>query len=159
MPIKFQSLEESQLPRWVYALMKANQDPTQESDTLTRSELNDKAQAIYDQRMARLKAMSEQSNPGDGGRINGLAWKFKPKGTFTEKELDKIIPTRRASYVAHRGIVIGFIMIIVLIGTVAVIFAMLAACAEVKLGGNFNDAWAMFNQDPIDYMHRVFGTL
>ena len=159
MPIKFQSLEDTQLPRWVYALMKANQDPTQESDTLSRSELNEKAQALYDQRMARLKAMSEMSSPGDGGRIDGLAWRSKPKGTFTEKELDKILPTRRMSYVAHRGAIIGIILVLIAIGTAAVIFAGLAACVEVKLGGNASDAWAMFQVDPVGYFHRVMGGL
>jgi hypothetical protein len=139
--------------------MKANQDPTEESDTLSRTELNEKAQAIYDQRMARLQAMSEISSPGDGGRIDGLAWKYKAKGTFTEKELDKILPTRRMSYVAHRGLIIGAILTLVAIGTACVIFAGLSLCVEIKLGGTASNAWTMFQDDPVGYFHRIIGGL
>jgi hypothetical protein len=155
MPIKFQSLEDTQLPRWVYALMKANEDPTDMSDSpLTRGEINDKAQEIFNQRRERLKAMAE-SSPSDGGRIDGLAWKHRPRSTFSEEELNKIMPTRQLSFVMHRGLIIGVIFTGVAIGTALVLFLGIAACAELKLGGTAANAWTAFQQDPVNYFHRV----
>jgi hypothetical protein len=158
MTLKIEREEDRQLPRWVYALMAAKADPNDadayDDSPKLRYESKVKAENFYRQRQERMKEMSEQSS-----RISGLEWKFKPKNTFTSEELDKIIPTRRMSYILHRMIRIIVVMSCVTVATGGTAIIVASVCAEIKLGGNFSQASYAFKTSPMGYLKRVHDVL
>ena len=124
-----------------------------------RGENQVKAENFHKQRQERLRIMSEQSNFLTTSRMDGMEWKRRPRTTFTEEELDKIIPTRRLSYIIKKAAFITVVSIAVAIPTLGTGFFIAAVCAEIKLGGSFEQAADMLQASPSDYFHRVYDAL
>ena len=152
--IKLEAVEDKQLPRWVYAMMKANQDPNapDEDDGPKRYLAQEKARDFFKQRQDRLKDMQLASS-----RTSGLEWKNRPKNKFTSDELDRIIPTRRASYVAGKSASVLVVVAAAAAATSVVVLMGLSVCAELKTGGTAAGAWAMFTASPGTYVRHVLG--
>ncbi len=163
MPLKIETVEDKQLPRWVYAMMSANQDPNADPELADNPALKrlakEKAETFYKKRQSRLKELAEQSPPSSGGRLTGMEWKTRPKNKFTSAELDSIMPTRRMSYVASKAGFISVVMAGVLAFTSVTVFAGASVCAELKVNGNFHNAWETFTASPAAYYQRVIGIL
>ena len=153
--IKIENAEDRQLPRWVYAMMKANEDPNAEdydSPKLHLAKL--KAEEFYSKRKERLATRAD-SDATAGSRVSGLEWKSRPKNTFSSDELDRIMPTRRASYVANRAAFLTVVGSLALAATLVTVFIGMAVCAELKLSISASAAWAMFTASPTAYYHHV----
>lgn len=156
MPLRARTVEEGQLPRWVYAMMKANQDPSEDSDSrASRVASKMRAEIVYKKRQDAL-ANREIANTA---RMTGLEWKNRPRTTFTSEELDKIIPTRRASFVIFRFIRISFISSGMIAATAVTVFALLSVCVSLKLGESSSEAWTAFKASPVDYYHHVMDAI
>ncbi len=153
--IKLEAVEERQLPRWVYAMIKAKEDPNspEADDGPKRWIAQERARDFYKQRTERLKEMQLASS-----RISGLEWKNKPKTTFSSEELDRIIPTRRASYVVGKSAsILGVTAAAAAVTSVVVLIGM-SVCAELKTGGTAAGAWAMFCANPAGYVQHVLNS-
>ncbi len=168
MPLRTKTVEEDELPRWVYAMMKANEDPNAEQDdsgdVKKRMLAQLKAQDFYKLRQQRMKEMAEQQ--GTSSRLSGLEWKNRPKNKFTAEELKKVLPTTDPVYMIKKTILVSFVGSILAAVTGTLLFATMSFCAELKLGGDYHNlghnlqgAWAMFLADPSAYYHRVISAL
>ncbi len=162
--IKIEAVEDKQLPRWVYAMMKANQDPNagmdDSADVKTRMAAQLKAQDFYKLRQTRMKELKEQQ--GSSSRLSGLEWKTRPKNKFTQEELKKVLPKTDLGYMVKRGIFLTIVGTLLLAITGATLFVGAAFCAELKLGGDYHQlgkelsaALQMAIADPVAYFHRV----
>ena len=152
--IKLEAVEDKQLPRWVYAMMKANQDPNadpEENDGPKRYLAQLKAKDFYQARQDRLKDMQTATS-----RYSGLEWKNRPKNKFSTDELDRILPTRRASYVAGKSASVFVVAGLVAFGTAVTLFIGLALCAELKLR-NWDAGRDIMFSNPPAYVSRVLG--
>ncbi len=144
------------MPRWVYAMMKANEDPSEESDSPTsRVATKMRAEIVFKKREQALAKREIQNT----ARMTGLEWKHRPRTTFTEQELDKIIPTRRASYVIFRFLRLALMSAAAATAAAVVVFALLAVCVSLKLDETAAQGWAAFKASPIDYAHHVLGAI
>ena len=166
--IKIEAVEDKQLPRWVYAMMKANQDPNAEfgdnADVKVRMAAQLKAQDFFKLRQARMKEMKEQQ--GTSSRTSGLEWKSRPKNKFTEEELKKVLPMTDFSYIAKKTFFLTIVGSLLLSALGIVVFGGMAVCAELKLCSDYHHfshdlaaAWDMLRLDPTAYVHRVMTTL
>jgi hypothetical protein len=174
MRMKIQAVEDTQLPRWVYAMMKAKEGDDTElddsGDIRKRVQAQLAATDFYKLRQARLKEMADAQ--GTSSRYTGQEWRYKKPNKFTAEELDKIIPTRRASFVITRAIRLTIVGSLVGLFTAFIAFIGMSVCAELKLtstnGQNITlpmlenmvmSAWSMATTDPIAYYHRVMNAL